>query len=252
MKKVDSGIDRRTLLVAGGGLVGSAALIAGAATTAFGEEAPSASGSAPDFGGLIPVAFVMGPGATMIDFAGPWEVFQDAQDDHQGFYLYTVSDSTDEIATTGNFLNGKGSGLRFRPDYAFANAPQPKVIMMGAQGGHTPAKIAWLRKASVEADFVFSNCTGAFLLAKTGLLDGLSATTHHDFFESFEKEFPKVKLVRDARYVDNGKFITSGGLTSGIDGALHIVERILGREMAEKTIAYMEYSGQGWKTRARA
>ena len=61
-----------------------------------------------------------------------------------------------------------------------------------------------------------------------------------------------MKLVRDARYVDNGKIITSGGLTSGIDGALHIVERMLGRDRAERTIAYMEYSGEGWRTRARA
>ena len=250
MKKADSGIDRRTLLVAGSGLVGGVALIG--ATTSASDAAPGANGPAPNFGGRIPVAFVMGPGATMIDFAGPWEVFQDANSDNKGFFLYTVSDSTDELQTTGNMLSDKMTGLRFRPDYAFADAPQPKVIVMGAQGGHTPAKLDWLRKASAKADFVCSNCTGAFLLAKTGLLDGLSATTHHDFFESFEKEFPKVKLVRDARYVDNGKFITSGGLTSGIDGALHIVERILGREMAEKTIAYMEYSGDGWKTRARA
>ena len=253
MKKANSGIDRRSLLIAGGGLVGGGALIAASATTAISQTAAKSSRPAPDFGGRVPVAFVMGPGSTMIDFAGPWEVFQDAQNgDSQGFYLYTVSDSTDEIATTGNFLDGKGTGLRFRPDYAFTDAPQPKVIMMGAQGGHTAAKIDWIRRASTNADYVFSNCTGAFLLAKTGLLDGLSATTHHDFFDGFEKQFPKVRLVRDARYVDNGKFITSGGLTSGIDGALHIVERILGRDIAERTIAYMEYSGEGWKTRARA
>jgi transcriptional regulator GlxA family with amidase domain len=218
-----------------------------------GRAAAAAPKAAPDFAGRIPVAFVMGPGSTMIDFAGPWEVFQDAGDgENQAFYLYTVSDSTDEIMTTGNFANDKASGLRFRPDFTFADAPQPRVIMMGAQGGHTPAKIDWIRKAADKADFVFSNCTGAFLLAKTGLLDGLQATTHHDFFDSFEKDFPKVKLIRDARYVDNGKLITSGGLTSGIDGALHIVERMLGRERAERTIAYMEYSGDGWRTRARA
>ena len=244
-------IDRRALLTTGGALGVAALGIAGA--KAMSASRPAAAATAPDFGGRIPVAFVMGPGSTMIDFAGPWEVFQDAGDgENQAFYLYTVSDSTDEIMTTGNFLNDKMNGLRFRPDYIFADAPQPRVIMMGAQGGHTPAKIDWIRNASAKADYVFSNCTGAFLLAKTGLLDGLQATTHHDFFDGFEKQFPKVKLVRDARYVDNGKIITSGGLTSGIDGALHIVERMLGRERAERTIAYMEYSGEGWRTRARA
>lgn len=244
-------IDRRALLTTGGALGVAALGIAGA--KAMSASRPAAAATAPDFGGRIPVAFVMGPGSTMIDFAGPWEVFQDAGDgENQAFYLYTVSDSTDEIMTTGNFLNDKMNGLRFRADYSFADAPQPRVIMMGAQGGHTDAKIDWIRKASGKADYVFSNCTGAFLLAKTGLLDGLRATTHHDFFDGFEKQFPKVKLVRDARYVDNGKIITSGGLTSGIDGALHIVERMLGRARAERTIAYMEYSGEGWRTRARA
>ena len=243
-------IDRRALLTTGGALGVAALGIAGA--KAMSASRPAAA-TAPDFGSRIPVAFVMGPGSTMIDFAGPWEVFQDAGDgENQAFYLYTVSDSTDEIMTTGNFLNDKMNGLRFRPDFSFADAPQPRVIMMGAQGGHTDPKIDWIRKASAKADYVFSNCTGAFLLAKTGLLDGLQATTHHDFFDGFEKQFPKVKLVRDARYVDNGKIITSGGLTSGIDGALHIVERMLGRDRAERTIAYMEYSGEGWRTRARA
>ena len=243
-------IDRRTILTTGGALGVAALGIAGA--KAIGAS-PTVTATASDFGGRIPVAFVMGPGSTMIDFAGPWEVFQDAGDgENQAFYLYTVSDSTDEMMTTGNFLNDKMNGLRFRPDYSFADAPQPRVIMMGAQGGHTPAKIDWIRRASAKADYVFSNCTGAFLLAKTGLLDGLQATTHHDFFDGFEKQFPKVKLVRDTRYVDNGKIITSGGLTSGIEGALHIVERMLGRERAERTIAYMEYSGEGWRTRARA
>lgn len=246
------GIDRRAVLMAGGGV--AAALAAGSATgtlaTAAGGTSPGPTG---DGSGLIPVAFVMGNGATMIDFAGPWEVFQDAEVANvPGFYLYTVSDSRDPIMTSGSTVYGEARGLNFRADFTYADAPQPRIIMMGAQGQHTPAKIDWIRKAAAKADYVFSNCTGAFLLAKTGLLDGLSATTHHNFFDKFEKEFPKVKLVRDARYVDNGKFISSGGLTSGIDGALHIVQRIHGPEAAEAVIRYMEYSGDGWRTRARA
>ena len=250
MNEYGSELDRRSLLAAGGGVIGAAALAAIANKASASEQQ---GGSSPDFGGHVPVAFVMGPGSTMIDFAGPWEVFQDARDDNgKGFFLYTVSDSTDELQTTGNMMGDQMTGLRFRPDYSFVDAPQPKIIMMGAQGGHTPAKVDWIRKASASADYVFSNCTGAFLLAKTGLLDGFSATTHHDFFDSFEKQFPKVKLVRTARYVDNGKYITSGGLTSGIDGALHIVERIYGRPTVEQTVAYMEYSGDGWSTRKRS
>lgn len=250
MNKTDVNVSRRSVLVGAGALGAAALTVAGSKARSAAQDTPAAV----DFGGAVPVAFVMGPRATMIDFAGPWEVFQDTPNgDKQGFHLFTVSDSTEELHTSGNIApDGTPTGLRIRPDYSFADAPQPKVIMMGAQSGHTPAKIAWIRKAAEKADFVFSNCTGAFLLAKTGLLDGLTATTHHDFFDGFEKEFPKVKLDRGTRYVDNGKFITSGGLTSGIDGALHIVERIYGRKTAEEVVAYMEYSGDGWSSRRRS
>ena len=247
-------LSRRSLLAAGGGALGAAALAA-ISTKALGatDATDKPASASADFGNNIPVAFVMGPHATMIDFAGPWEVFQDAGDGNgRGFYLYTVSDSTDELMTTGNMVGDKMSGLRFRADYNFATAPQPKIIMMGAQGDHTPAKIDWIGKAAANADYVLSVCTGAFLLAKTGLLDGITATTHHDYFDSFAKQFPNVKLVRDARYVDNGKFISAGGLTSGVDGALHVVDRVYGRKAVERTIAYMEYSGDGWSTRKRS
>lgn len=253
MTSADRGLNRRSLLAAGGGVLGAAALAMAGAKAGAQQVSTRSEGPSPDFGGRIRVAFVMGPGATMIDFAGPWEVFQDTQPgDQPAFYLYTVADSTDELRTSGNYVDGKPMGLRFRPDYSFADAPQPKIIMMGAQRDHTPAKIDWIRQAAAKADYVGSTCTGAFLLAKTGLLDGLSATTHHDFFDSFEKDFPKVKLVRDARFVDNGKFITAGGLTSGIDGALHIVDRMHGRQMADHVVKYMEYGGAGWRTRERA
>ncbi|MEO7680930.1 MAG: DJ-1/PfpI family protein, partial [Sphingomonas sp.] len=170
-----------------------------------------ALGPIPNLSGRTPVAFVMGAGATMIDFAGPWEVFQDLPDTVPSCYPYTVSDTTDELSTGSGSVNGRICGLRFRPDYTFADAPQPKVIVMGAQLGHTPTKIDWIRRAAEKAEFVLSVCTGAFLLAKTGLLDGLEATTHHEFFDQFQHQFPKIKLVRDARYIDNGRVISAGG-----------------------------------------
>lgn len=238
----ERGLNRRTLLAAGG-VLGTAALAA-VAKSATNEGAGSAPPE-PDFGKRIPVAFLMGPHSTMIDFAGPWEVFQDSQ---SAFYLYTVSDSTDELQTTGNMVGDKMTGLRFRPDYSLANAPQPKIVVMGAQGDHTPAKIAWIRSVAPKAEVVLSVCTGAFLLAKTGLLAGLEATTHHDFFDSFARQFPAVKLNRGAQFVDNGKFVTAGGLTSGIDGALHVVDRVLGREAAERTAFYMEHTSKEWRS----
>jgi transcriptional regulator GlxA family with amidase domain len=245
MKDRNSKIDRRSLLAIGGGAIALGAI--GTEGVRAVARRPSRPAALPDMGGAIPIAFVMGPGATMIDFAGPWEVFQDTGGNSPTFYLYTVSGSTSELDTSGNYVSGKSSGLHFRPDFSFADAPQPRIIVMGAQEGHTPEKIDWIRKAAVKADVVMSVCTGAFLLAKTGLLDGLEATTHHEFFDSFAKQFPQVRLNRGVRYVDNGKFVTAGGLTSGIDGALHVVDRLRGREEAQRTAAYMEHSSTQWR-----
>jgi transcriptional regulator GlxA family with amidase domain len=185
--------------------------------------------------------------ATMIDFAGPWEVFQDASVvDVPGFSIFTVAAGPGPYQTTGNVVGNRMTGLKFTPDYSFADAPQPKVVLMGAQAGRgDPAKLAWIRAAAENADIVMSVCTGAFLLAGTGLIDGLSATTHHDFFDSFEKQFPRVKLVRGTRFVDNGKFMSAGGLTSGIDAALHVVQRYYGPAIAQQVADYMEYQSAG-------
>ena len=91
-----------------------------------------------------------------------------------------------------------------------------------------------------------SVCTGAFVLAKTGLLNGKSATTYHGAFERFAMQFPDVQLKRGARFVENGNLATAGGLSSGIDLALRVVERYYGREVARKTAYDMEYQGEGW------
>ncbi|HET9800849.1 MAG TPA: YHS domain-containing protein, partial [Chthoniobacterales bacterium] len=88
--------------------------------------------------------------------------------------------------------------------------------------------------------------TGAFVLAKTGLLDGKSATTYHGAFGRFAMTFPKIELKRGARFVENGNLATAGGLSSGIDLALRVVERYYGRDVAQKTAYNMEYQGQGW------
>jgi len=91
-----------------------------------------------------------------------------------------------------------------------------------------------------------SVCTGAFVLAKTGLLSGKAATTFHAAFRPFAVQFPDIHLKRGARFVEDGNLATAGGLSSGIDLALHVVERYYGREIAQKTAYEMEYQGQGW------
>jgi transcriptional regulator GlxA family with amidase domain len=87
-----------------------------------------------------------------------------------------------------------------------------------------------------------SVCIGAFLLARTGLLDGITATTHHHFYDQFAKEFLNVELVRGPRYVEHDRIATAGGLTSGIELALRVVERYYGDDVAANTAYFMEYT----------
>ena len=189
----------------------------------------------------IPVAFLISDGAVVIDFCGPWEVFQDVMlpgRNEMPFRLYTVGETKKPIRTSG--------GMQIIPEYTIANAPAPKVIVIPAQSNRSPAVLEWLRKCSKTTDVTMSVCTGAFLLAKTGLLDGKSATTYHGAFGRFATQFPKIELKRGARFVEEGNLATAGGLSSGIDLALHVVERYYGREVAQKTAYNMEYQGQGW------
>jgi len=191
----------------------------------------------------IRVAVVLTEGATMIDFAGPWEVFQDVMlpgNENQGaFELFTVGASKSQIHTSG--------GMAVVPEYTFDKAPEPDVIVVGAQRG-APDLVPWLKKMRGKSRIVMSVCTGAFKLADAGLFDGKSATTHHDFFDAFAKRFPNVTMVRDKRFVQADSVVYSaGGLTSGIDLALHVVSLYFGEETAERTAAYMEYTGTRWR-----
>lgn len=242
----------------------SAAVCAGAAASgvagARGQEkangvaaaaaAPSSASAArkltPPAKGQINVAFVISHQATVIDFAGPWEVFQDvhvrgrgeAMEEQMPFRLYTVSDKVEPITAT--------AGMKIIPDYTFANAPAPRVVVVGAQAGRSPAMYEWLKRQAREADVLMSVCTGAFHLARAGLLDGREATTHHDFTTRLAQEFPEVKVKRGLRFIEGERISTAGGLTSGIDLALRVVERYFGREVAEATAEYMEYQSIGW------
>src|SRR5689334_20634292 len=189
----------------------------------------------------IAVAFLISDGAVVIDFCGPWEVFQDAYVPSRAdspFRLYTVAETTKPIRTSG--------GMQIIPDYTIANAPAPKVIVIPAQSNSSPPVLDWIRNNSKTTDVTMSVCTGAFVLAKTGLLSGKSATTFHGAFSRFAMTFPDIQLKRGARFVENGNLATAGGLSSGIDLALRVVERYYGREVAQKTAYNMEYQGQGW------
>jgi transcriptional regulator GlxA family with amidase domain len=238
-------------VMAGAG-VSAAALLGSAGVEklfARGQSAKEAAKLSPPASGKILVAFPISESVQVIDMCGPWEVFQDVMiqegphdegmDHRMPFELYAVAESKNVVEATG--------GMKIVPNFTFADVPKPKIVVVAAQHG-SDALHEWLKKvaASSETDLVASVCTGAFQLAKAGLLSGKSATTHHKALKSLQAEYPDVHVEKGLRFVDGGKIATAGGLTSGIDFALHVVERYYGRAVAQQTAEYMEYQSKGW------
>ena len=252
----EKNLSRRQLLL-GSGAVGLAVTVPGSLRAAWlapshhyalGGQKSSGLASAsnplkPPASGPINVAFVISKGAVLIDFAGPWEVFQDATVPGRdmmdnAFELYTVAETLNPIAVSG--------GLQIVPNYTFQNAPPPKIIVIPAQNGVSDVMLDWIRKASKTTDLTMSVCTGAYVLAASGLLNGKSATTHHTAYTDLAMKFPDVKIVRGARFVEEGNLATAGGLTSGMDLALRTVGRYFGPEAIQRTAFELEYQGKGW------
>lgn len=229
-------------LVAGGGFARRREP-AGNAVADQSESVPTATPLKPPTSQIIPVAYPLSAGVVEVDFTGPWGIFGSVmlpgKDMVMPFHQYTVAESKAPLRTD--------SGLTVVPDYTFETAPQPKIIVIPAQGNVPEGMLPWIRKASTGTDVTMSVCVGAFTLAKTGLLDGKSATTHHSTYKRFANQFPKVHLVRGVRFVDEGNVATAGGLTCGSDLAMHIVERYFGRKLTEDTAYYLEYQSVGWK-----
>jgi len=219
--------------------IGSAAAQASAAALPGPEISPLPLPAA----GKIPAAFVIGKDAEVLDFCGPLEVFAGAttKDGLQLFMPYTVAATKAPVTVRGN--------LKVVPNHDFKTAPQPKIIVIPAMDDDSAPQemYDWIRAASKRADVTMSVCTGAFVLAKTGLLNGKSATTHHSGYFSLAANYPQVHLVRGARFVEQGNLASSGGVSSGTDLAIRIVERYVGREPTDELIDMIEYQGTGWQ-----
>lgn len=186
------------------------------------------------------ICFYLQDGVEVLDFAGPMEVFA-----YAGFHVFTVSKTKAPIVTQGI--------LKVTPDYSIDDAP-PADIMAFFGGNAGPPSMdssimAWVKGRRSSTSYFFSVCTGAFIIGRAGLLDNLTATTFHASIESLRKALPGTKVLSDVRFVDNGKVITTAGISAGIDGALHLVAKLKGEEMAKEVAAYMEYDkwvpGQG-------
>lgn len=176
----------------------------------------------------------------LLDFAGPYEVFSVTSElnDYKLFKVFTVSEGGAGIRSV--------NGLKATPDYSFDNHP-PIDILVVPGGVGTKAEIVkkpvldWVSRACESSRITMSVCSGARILGALGLLDGLQSVTHHEVIEHLAQIAPKTIIRPDERFIDNGKIMTSGGISAGIDLSLHVVGKLYNKAIAAKTIKYMEY-----------
>jgi len=181
------------------------------------------------------VAIVLYDGVEILDFAGPTEVFTAAG--NGAFKVFTVAPTHAPVLSQGV--------LKVQPDYSVEDAPTPDILVL--PGGNSRAFIrseagmAWVKKVTAKNELSMSVCTGAFILAQLGLLDGRPATTHWGAISRMKSAYPKAQVKTDVRFVDDGRIVTTAGVSAGIDGALHVVQRLLGDDVAWETARYMQY-----------
>ncbi|MGK8828949.1 DJ-1/PfpI family protein [Bacillus paranthracis] len=176
----------------------------------------------------------------VLDFAGPFEVFSITKvHEEKPFTVYTVSQNGEMITARNE--------LKVKPDYSIEDLPPVDILIIpGGKGARenevkNDIVINWVRQQMKEVKLMTSVCTGALLLAKAGLLEGLKATTHWASIQTFKKDFPNVEVMENVKFVDEGHIITSAGISAGINMSFHIVKNLLGVEIAEETAKNMEY-----------
>ena len=188
------------------------------------------------------VAIVLFDEIEVLDFAGPFEVFSvcGRRSQLDPFDVFTVSERGQTIRAR--------NGLVVTPLYSFENAPAPDILLVPGGFGtrremKNPVMLEWVARHGKRCEFLLSVCTGALVLARAGLLDGLSATTHHLAFDELRAVAPRTNIREGERIVDNGRVVLSSGVSAGIDMSLHMVSRLLGDDLARETARYMEYEG---------
>jgi len=174
----------------------------------------------------------------ILDFAGPYEVFSvTGKREGKGYFnVFTVSEK--EVVKTAN-------GLKVIPDYNLTNHPNIEILVVpGGLGARTEIKnevvLKWVKDVSKVSEYILSVCTGSLILAKAGLLEKLEATTHYTCYDLLQELDATLKLKKE-RFVDNGKIITSAGVSAGIDASMYIIEKIHGRDVSEETAKHIEY-----------
>jgi transcriptional regulator GlxA family with amidase domain len=186
------------------------------------------------------VAILIFDDVEILDFAGPYEVFATTRqnDPEPPFFVYTVAEKPGPVAAR--------NGLSVNPRFSIHDCPNPDIVLVpGGRGTrtiiHNQAVLDWIEKINGMTELTLSVCTGALLLGKAGLLDGLAATTYHTAFEELRAVAPDTVQRPGERWVDNGRIVTSAGVSAGIDMSLYVVGRLLGAAQADETARYMEY-----------
>lgn len=181
----------------------------------------------------------------VLDLGGPFEVFSTASrvrkrlqpDGPLPFEVMTIAEFPGPVRARG--------GLRVMPYCAMDAHPEIDVLVV--PGGVVTSVmqrekvVHWISKTASRASLTASVCTGAFLLAKAGLLVGKPATTHWEDLDDLQRQFPSTRVIAEQRWVDNGKIVTSAGISAGIDMCLHLVARLEGIELANLTARQMEW-----------
>ncbi|MGO3688974.1 MAG: DJ-1/PfpI family protein [Psychroflexus halocasei] len=188
------------------------------------------------------VAFLIYPEIAILDMTGPMDAFIKINRMTENQYdVYTVSATTDVIKTQGHIVEIKA-------EYTFENAPVPDILIIPGAKLDVVQNLAeqadysnFIKEQSAQAKTTMSVCTGSFVLGKLGLLDGKKATTHWILGNKFEDDFKNVELVRDVRYVKDGNIITTSGVTTGIDGAIAIIEEYTNPDFAAMASRGLQY-----------
>jgi transcriptional regulator GlxA family with amidase domain len=175
------------------------------------------------------VAILVFDDVEVLDFAGPFEVFSVAGSEmpakpYPPFFTYT-------FGLTDTPIHARG-GLQVQPKFSLMNLPQPDVLIIpGGAGSRRLLKNdrlqSWLRETAPKCEIVASVCTGALVLAAAGLAKGKKITTHHGAFDRLNELEPSCIVERDKRFVQDGNFWFSGGISAGIDMSLAIVAHLL-------------------------
>ena len=183
-----------------------------------------------------------------LDFAGPYEVFTTASRVHGRSHPHDPPLFTTKcIAACADRIRAR-AGLSINPDGTFADGTSTDVLIIpgGVVDGPLacPQTIAWIAATAATATTVASVCTGAFLLARSGVLTHGPVTTHWEDVEDLQRMFPALQVQTGKRWISQGQITTSAGIRAGIDMCLHLVATLAGLELATRTARQMDYAWQ--------